>query len=129
MIRYVSLSLILLPFISLSFISLAPAMADDGEADMKTHAHETAKHSEMSAVDGKTIAEVKGKINKINPEGKVLNITHEAVEAFGWPAMTMDIPFTSKVNVETLKVDAEVQFTLKQGMDKKFRIIAVKPAE
>lgn len=96
----------------------SPAVAD------KNHHHE-----EMKTVKAHKQAKVKGVINKIDPSNKLLNVTHEPVKELGWPKMTMDLPVTSKVDLSQLNIGDSVHFILKQGRDKKFRIIKVMKAK
>ena len=111
----------LMQLISITLLSLlisSPAVAD------KNH-----HHGEMKTVKGHKQVEAKGVINKIDPSKKQLNVTHEPVKELGWPKMTMDLPVTSNVDLTQLSVGDSVHFILKQGRDKKFRIIKVMNAE
>ena len=74
-------------------------------------------------------AEALGVINTIDADKRSVNVTHGPVEALGWPKMTMDLPVTRRVDLSTVETGSKVRFTLKQGRDKQFRIIAVEKAE
>ena len=86
-------------------------------------------HSAMQAPKGTDQVEALGVINSVDAEKRSVNVTHEPVEALGWPQMTMDLPVTRRVDLTTVKSGAKVRFTLKQGRDKQFRIIAVESTE
>ncbi len=92
----------------------------------KTPGHD---HSAMKAPEGKTEAKAQGVINKIDAEKKSINITHEPVESLGWPKMTMDLPVTKRVDLSTVKTGEKVEFTLKQGRDKQYRVIGIEAAK
>jgi len=98
-----------------------PAIADSKRGS----SHDAHNHNEMKAIKGNKQAKVKGVINKINAAQKQLNVTHEPVKELGWPKMTMDLPVTSKIDLSKLKQGDKIDFILKQGRDKKFRIIKV----
>lgn len=104
----------------LAWGGLAPAVA----MDKKDH-----DHGAMQAPEGTNQAEALGVINAVDAEKRSMNITHEPVEALGWPKMTMDLPVTRRVDLSAVETGAKVRVTLKQGRDKQFRIIAVEKAE
>ncbi|MEM8626323.1 MAG: copper-binding protein [Pseudomonadota bacterium] len=84
-------------------------------------------HSAMTApASGQAVA--KGVVNSIDMDTGVINVTHEPVEALGWPTMTMDLATTRRVDLSAVKAGEPVTFTLKQGRDKQFRVIAIEPA-
>ena len=87
-------------------------------------------HGEMNRdAMGASQAEVKGVVNSVDAEGNTINVTHEPVEALGWPGMTMDLPVTRRVDLSTVKPGDEIKMTLKKGMDKTFRITEIEPVE
>lgn len=90
--------------------------------------HSKMDHSEM-AHDAKDQAAGRGVINAIGADGKSVNITHEPMPDLGWPEMTMDIPVTNKVDLSKTKAGDAVDFTVKLGRDKKYRIIDMAPAK
>ncbi len=86
-------------------------------------------HSSMKAPKDTDQAEALGVINSVDADKRSVNVTHEPVEALGWPKMTMDLPVTRRVDLSAVKTGAKVRFKLKQGRDKQFRIISVENAE
>ena len=91
-----------------------------------------AGHDMMSMMSAEGVSEnipVKGTINKVDMEKRSVNVTHEPVPALKWPSMTMDLPVTKRVDLATVKPGTAVVFTLKQGRDKNFRIISIKPGK
>ena len=102
--------------------AIQPSLGGDAK---KPDGHD---HSVMQAPKGANEAEALGVINAVDAAGRTLNITHEPVEALGWPKMTMDLPVTRRVDLSTVKTGEKVRFKLKQGRDKRFRIMAIEPA-
>ena len=101
-------------------LSLAPALASGSKG---SHAG----HGQMKAVEGNKEAVAVGVINFVDASAGKINVTHEPVPALGWPKMTMDLPVTRRVDLATVKPGSTVQFTLKQGRDKQFRVMAIEP--
>ncbi len=89
--------------------------------------HSQMDHSKMEMM-GKKEATGTGVVNAVDIDKSSINITHEPMPDFGWPKMTMDLPATRKVDLSKVKAGDKVTFTLKLGMDKKYRVIDVKPA-
>lgn len=104
---------------------LATMPAYSTEEDKKgSHGHEA-----MQTPNETNEAVAIGVINSINSGSRAVNITHEPVEALGWPTMTMDLPVTRRVDLATIKTGEKVQFKLKKGRDKQFRIIEIEKTE
>ncbi len=124
---------------AITAVSFAPTFASEsgtkterGSHDgtkSKRGSHDGMEHGEMKTPEGVNEAEAKGKINTIDADAGIVNVTHEPVEALGWPTMTMDLPVTRRVDLSTVKPGTDVTFKLKKGRDKTFRIIAITPAE
>lgn len=102
-----------------TMLATVPALAM--EKDKRgSHGHEAMK----TPTDTNEAVAV-GVVNSINEDTRAVNITHEPVEALGWPTMTMDMPVTRRVDLATVKTGEKVHFKLKKGRDKKFRIIGI----
>lgn len=54
----------------------------------------------------------KGTVNRINADAGSLNISHEAIPAIKWPAMTMDIKVADKNLLSGVKPGQTVTFGL-----------------
>ena len=102
-----------------AFIMMGHAEA----ADTKPHEHHN--HDAMKTAKGTNEADATGVVNAVNADGKSVNITHDPVEALGWPKMTMDLPVTRRVDLSAVKAGEPVLFKLKKGRDNKFRIIGI----
>lgn len=103
-------------------------------ATMPAHSTEKNKgdphrHETMQTPSETNEAVAIGVVNSIDTESRALNITHEPVEALGWPTMTMDMPVTRRIDLKTVKTGEKVRFKLKKGRDQRFRIIAIEKTE
>ena len=101
-------------------IAMTPAVAQD---KMKMD------HGNMETKAQADEAEAKAVINSIDADGGKVNVTHDPVPALGWPKMTMDLPVARRVDLSTVKTGEPVTIRIKQGRDKQYRIIEVKPAQ
>jgi len=70
-----------------------------------------------------------GVIDKIDEAGGQVTVTHEPMPDVGWPKMTMDLPVTRRVDLSAIKPGAPINFKIKLGRDKKYRITEITPAE
>ena len=88
--------------------------------------HAGMKHDHKNMSNGKVDeAMTMIKINNIDKKNRTLNVDHDKIAAFGWSAMTMDLPVSKKVDLDALKEGQGVMATIKKGRDKKFRIIKI----
>jgi Cu/Ag efflux protein CusF len=96
----------------------SPALAGDKPMD-----HGAMQASEVSEVQTTAV------IHAIDADAGTINVTHEPIEALGWPKMKMDLPVTRRVDLSSLDEGSNVVITLKKGMDNQFRVNAIEPAE
>lgn len=66
----------------------------------------------VSAAQAGEAASGKGTVNKIDPAGASVNLSHEAIPAIKWPAMTMDIMVADKTVLNGVKPGQTVAFGL-----------------
>ena len=80
---------------------------------------------------GDTAAEVKAKaiIHQVDADKGMVNVTHDPVPELKWPQMTMDLPVTKRVDLSKVKAGDKVTITLKQGVDKQYRVMEIAPAK
>jgi Cu(I)/Ag(I) efflux system protein CusF len=109
-------------------IAMTPAFAQD-KMKMDHGSHDSHGSMKMEAPADVTEAEAKGKVNSIDADGGTVNVTHDPVPALGWPAMTMDLPVTRRVDLSAVKPGTPVTFKLKKGRDNQFRIIDIAPSQ
>ncbi|MES9851406.1 MAG: copper-binding protein [Candidatus Thiodiazotropha sp. L084R] len=70
-----------------------------------------------------------GIIHHVDIKNKTVNLSHEPIPSLNWPAMTMDLPVTKRVDLSEFNSGDRVNFTLKKGRDKQFRISTMKAAK
>lgn len=113
-----------LKLIPLAFAALlvgAPVLAEEhGGHDMRDH-------GDMQPAADQAMG--MGLLNKIDPENRLVNLTHEPIPALNWPQMTMDLPVTTQVDLTAVNPGEHVHFTLKLGRDDVYRIIALQKAD
>jgi len=97
-------------------------MMDHGKMD-----HGAMKHGE--AMPGKTEASGVGVINSVDADKGMVNLTHEPMPELGWPTMTMDLPVTKRVDLGGVKAGDKVDFKLKLGRDKQYRVLEMEAAK
>jgi Cu(I)/Ag(I) efflux system protein CusF len=74
-------------------------------------------------------ASATGTINSVDVAAHRVNVSHGAIQALGWPPMTMDFPVAPSVDLNTIKPGAKVNFTLDKGSDGMPVIDAITPAK
>lgn len=57
----------------------------------------------------------KGKVNDVMMNENKVNLTHDAIEALGWPEMTMDFKVKDGVDMTALKTGQEIHFSLEKA--------------
>lgn len=67
----------------------------------------------------------KGVLHEIDVENRIVNLTHQPIPEINWMGMTMDLPVTKRVDLSEFKANDKVNFTVKKGRDKQFRIITM----
>jgi Cu(I)/Ag(I) efflux system periplasmic protein CusF len=70
-----------------------------------------------------------GTVKKVDAAKHVVNLSHQAIPAINWPAMTMDFVAAPDVDLSALKPGQQVEFTLtpKPGAKDEYTVTAVKP--
>ena len=75
------------------------------------------------------VASGKGTVNKIDVAASKVNLSHEAIPAIKWPAMTMDIPVADKKILTGIKQGQVVTFGLTKDAEKGYVISHIEPAK
>jgi Cu(I)/Ag(I) efflux system protein CusF len=73
-------------------------------------------------------AQGSGMVNSIDPSGHKINLSHSAISAIGFPAMTMNFAVAPSVDLATVKTGSHVNFTLQRSADGMYVIQSVTPA-
>jgi Cu/Ag efflux protein CusF len=71
----------------------------------------------------------RGTINKIDSAAGSVNISHEAIPAIKWPAMTMDIKVADKKALSGIKPGQTVTFGLTKDAKTGYVISHIEPAK
>jgi Cu/Ag efflux protein CusF len=82
--------------------------------------------SNLHAADA---ASGRGTINKIDNAAGSVNISHEAIPAIQWPAMTMDIKVADKKALSGVKPGQTVTFGLTKDAKTGYVISHIEPAK
>jgi len=66
-----------------------------------------------------------GTVNEVFADERKLNISHNAIEALGWPEMTMDFELNDNASLEGVEAGAKIHFTLLKNDDGNFVIDSI----
>jgi Cu/Ag efflux protein CusF len=69
-----------------------------------------------------------GTVNSVDVAGRKVNLSHHAIPAIGWPAMTMDFAVAPSVNLTSVKAGSRVTFMLERGGDGMYVINSLTPS-
>lgn len=106
-------------FVSAAVLGLFIVTGPVASQEMKM---DKSDHSQMEVKPG-TEASGVGIVNSVDADKGMINLTHEPMPDLGWPTMTMDLPVTKQVELGGIKAGDKVDFTLKLGRDKQYRVI------
>ncbi|QSP95737.1 copper-binding protein [Marinobacter salinisoli] len=73
----------------------------------------------MRKVDGM------GTVNKVMGDHHMINVTHEPIEAMGWPTMRMNFKTDQSVDLGSLKEGDQVRFVMEVDENNNYRIIEI----
>lgn len=68
-----------------------------------------------------------GTVNTVDPASRKVNLSHNAIPAIGWPAMTMDFAVALSVDLSALKPGARVNFMMDRSPDGMYVIQSITP--
>ncbi len=97
----------------------------DSEASMRASLNRmsgdtVSEASDMAGMNmdaSEKIVSASGIIQAIKSAENIINLKHEAIDEFGWPAMTMDFSVMPDVDLSELSVNEKVMFQLKKHGD------------
>ncbi|MBI0537440.1 hypothetical protein D9599_17915 [Roseomonas sp. KE2513] len=92
---------------ALLFLTDAPGHAQQGPTPGT--APQQAARPGASAAQGATAT---GTVQKVDTAGRTLGLAHGPIPAIGWPAMTMEFPVATGVDLSGLAPGRQVEFTL-----------------
>ena len=89
---------------------------------------ESSKTSDFARMESNEMpksAWMKGTINNVMKAHRMVNITHEPVDEWDWPAMTMDFMIAESVDVAELEAGQHLHFKVMEKDKAKFEIINI----
>ena len=89
---------------------------------------ESSKTSDFTRMESNEMpksAWMKGTINNVMKAHRMVNITHEPVDEWDWPAMTMDFMIAESVDVAELEAGQHLHFEVMEKDKAKFEIINI----
>lgn len=109
-------------------VLFALALSVGGASLRAVSAHEMEMHA-WTATDSPASQKAywaHGRVNDVNQEGGVVNITHDPVKELMWPSMTMTFHVSNKALFSKLQPHAVVDFELKEVAGNHYEIIDVR---
>jgi Cu/Ag efflux protein CusF len=101
-----------------------PAQAIRAESDAASPQHRDMRMAHADHND----AHGTGTVNSVDPTQHKVNLSHNPIPEIGWPAMTMDFPVASSIDLNGVKPGARVNFTIEQQPGGMYEIRAITPA-
>jgi Cu(I)/Ag(I) efflux system protein CusF len=105
------------------------AMAGTGHEARRTGMSNAPSSKAQLVHEGGGDAHAAGTVNAVDPAQHKINLSHGAISALGWPAMTMEFPVAPSVDLTRIRPGSRVDFTLeKKGAGGMYEIQSVQPA-
>jgi Cu(I)/Ag(I) efflux system periplasmic protein CusF len=76
---------------------------------------------------GGSDAHATGTVNGVDPAKHTINLSHGAIPALGWPAMTMDFAVSPSVDLSRIKPGSRVNFSLEKNKSGMYEVQSVQP--
>jgi Cu/Ag efflux protein CusF len=70
-----------------------------------------------------------GVVNSVDAAQRKVNLSHGSIKQLGWPAMTMDFPVSTDVDMSTLRPGMKINFTLVRGNGGAWTVDTAKPSK
>lgn len=93
-------------------------MSPDG-IKLKSPAHEQSPKSQSSAVS------VQATVHKVMAKQRLLNVTHEPIAAWRWPAMTMNFKVADGLDLTRIKPEQNVHLAIEMTGPKQYLVTAI----
>ncbi|WP_105167472.1 efflux RND transporter periplasmic adaptor subunit [Pseudoalteromonas sp. T1lg23B] len=68
---------------------------------------------------------VQGEVNDVMADHRMVNITHDPVEAWDWPTMTMDFTVAEKVDINALSAGQTLHFEVSKTEDGSYELTGI----
>jgi Cu/Ag efflux protein CusF len=73
-------------------------------------------------------AKASGVVNAVDAAQRKVNVSYASIKQLGWPAMTMDFPVGSDVDLNGITPGTKVNFTLIKGSGGAWTVDTLKPS-
>ena len=90
------------------------------------------KRLSYEAMSNKVVSDsawLQGQLNSINAdlgeEPAIINISHDAVEVWQWPEMTMDFTLADSVDIEVLEPGQELKFLVNKNAQQEYQVTEI----
>jgi Cu/Ag efflux protein CusF len=78
--------------------------------------------------EGGRDAHATGTVNSVDAAQHKINLSHGPISSLGWPAMTMEFPVASSVDLRHIKLGSRVNFSLEKDKTGSYEVQSVQPA-
>ncbi|HEX9462758.1 MAG TPA: copper-binding protein [Alphaproteobacteria bacterium] len=69
-----------------------------------------------------------GVVKAVDPAQHKVTLSHQPISQIGWPAMTMEFAVAPAVDLNTVKPENRIDFSMEQGQGGMYVIQSIKPA-
>lgn len=76
-----------------------------------------------------TNASATGTVESVSAQQRKIKLNHEPIPAIGWPAMSMEFPAASSVDLSKVKPGSKVKFTLSKGSNGTYTVESLSAAQ
>lgn len=104
------------------------AMAGGGHEGHRTGLSTLPSRKVQLVHEGGGDAHATGTVNAVDAAQHKINVSHGPISSLGWPAMTMEFPVASSVDLSRVEPGSRVNFSLEKDKDGMYQIQSVEPA-
>lgn len=97
----------------------------DSESSLSADLTRIEAESDLKAADG---IQASGELIQIMPGHNMINIQHEAIPEWGWPAMQMDFNTVESIDLDGFSPGQNVNFSLSETLDGGYIVTRLDPA-
>ena len=81
------------------------------------------------SVGAGTSTSATGTVESVNAQQRKIKLNHEPIPSIGWPAMSMEFPAASSVDLTKVKPGSKVKFTLSKGSNGTYTVESLSAAQ
>jgi len=94
----------------------------------KTSDFKRMNHTEDSAAITLDTVWTEAKINRIMLDHRMINVSHQPIPNWDWPAMTMDFVVAAEVDMALLDVNADIQIQIQKNITGDYSVVDLRAA-